>query len=70
MPVTVLHNFTSGAAGDGSNPASLIQGQNGDFYGVTTSGAANGFGTVFQLDPGGNLTSLYVATSANLSPPG
>jgi uncharacterized repeat protein (TIGR03803 family) len=31
----------------------------GDFYGTTNHGGANGGGTVFQITPGGALTSLY-----------
>ena len=49
---------------DGTNGAtpvytSLIQGTDGDFYGTTIGGGANGSGTVFQITSGGTLTTLY-----------
>ena len=45
---------------DGSiPPAGLIQGTDGSFYGVTTSGGEAGSGTVFKINPKGNLTTLY-----------
>jgi uncharacterized repeat protein (TIGR03803 family) len=37
----------------------LIQVPNGNFYGTTYTGGANGHGTVFKLSPGGSLTTLY-----------
>jgi uncharacterized repeat protein (TIGR03803 family) len=44
---------------DGGNPfAGLVQATNGDLYG-TTSGAGDGYGTVFKITPGGTLTTLY-----------
>jgi uncharacterized repeat protein (TIGR03803 family) len=45
---------------DGSEPeAGLTQGSDGNFYGTTYAGGANGFGTVFELTPSGTLTTLY-----------
>jgi hypothetical protein len=44
---TTLHSF-DGA--DGSTPlATLVQGANGTFYGITLEGRTNGQGTVFSL---------------------
>jgi uncharacterized repeat protein (TIGR03803 family) len=37
----------------------LIQAANGNLYGTTSSGGANGYGTVYQLTPGGIFTKLY-----------
>jgi uncharacterized repeat protein (TIGR03803 family) len=37
----------------------VIQGTNGQLYGTTSSGGANGFGTVFGVSPSGVLTNLY-----------
>ncbi len=45
---------------DGASPdAGLVQGANGNFYGTTYWGGVNGSGTVFQVTPGGVLTTLY-----------
>ena len=56
---TVLHSFTGGAT-DGSLPAAaLIQGSDGDFYGTTSTGGTNSFGTVFKITPTGVETVLY-----------
>jgi uncharacterized repeat protein (TIGR03803 family) len=61
---TSLVNF-NGA--NGASPyASLTQGTDGDFYGTTGAGGANGncnisggCGTIFKVTPGGTLTTLY-----------
>jgi uncharacterized repeat protein (TIGR03803 family) len=37
----------------------LVQASNGDFYGTTEIGGANGWGTVFRIAPSGTLTTLY-----------
>jgi len=38
---------------------SLVQGANGDMYGTTYEGGANGAGTIFRLTPAGALTTLH-----------
>jgi uncharacterized repeat protein (TIGR03803 family) len=44
----------------GSTPyADVIQGLDGNLYGTTTSGGANGEGTVYKLTPSGTLTTIY-----------
>jgi uncharacterized repeat protein (TIGR03803 family) len=49
---TTLYEFGA-AAGDGTNPvAALIFDGNGNLYGTTESGGANGKGAVFELSPG------------------
>src|ERR1700691_3149163 len=54
---TTIHNFVGT---DGANPyAALIQATNGDGYGTTENGGANGSGTVFKITPTGTLTTLY-----------
>jgi uncharacterized repeat protein (TIGR03803 family) len=54
---SVLHSFDRA---DGENPyAGVIQGNDGNFYGTTGVGGANGYGTVFQLTPSGTLTIRY-----------
>jgi len=64
---TVLHAFCSVAGCvDGANPtASLIQDAEGNLYGTTYSGGANGGGTVFKVDNNGNETVLYSFCSAS-----
>jgi len=57
--LTTLHTFSGN---DGANPYDrLAQGTDGSFYGTTQSGGsgAYGYGTVFKITPGGNLTSLH-----------
>lgn len=56
--LTSLHNFSGP---DGSVPgAALTVNSNGIFYGTSIGGGANyQYGTVFQLTPGGTLTTLH-----------
>ena len=54
--------FTSLFGFDGTNgyaPESLIQGPNGNFYGTTVQGGASVGGTIFEITPDGQLTTLY-----------
>lgn len=56
---SVLYAFSIGTA-DGKNPnGGLIQAKDGDFYGVTFSGGAHGFGSVYMVTPAGAETVLY-----------
>ncbi len=56
--LTPLWQFTGGT--DGSEPeAPLIQGFDANFYGTTSAGTSNGFGTVFEITSSGTLTSLH-----------
>jgi uncharacterized repeat protein (TIGR03803 family) len=60
--LTTLYSFCSkSSCADGSNPwAGLIQATDGDLYGTTSLGGANGnYGTVFKITSGGALTTLY-----------
>ncbi len=57
-----LYSFSAGA--DGSEPFSILQGSDGNFYGITSEGGGStscpsGCGVVYQLNPSGKLTSLY-----------
>src|ERR1039458_2799327 len=58
---TALYSFClQNGCPDGTNPyAGLVQATNGDFYGTTSQGGANGGGTVFKITPTGTLTTLY-----------
>jgi uncharacterized repeat protein (TIGR03803 family) len=52
-----LHSFN---ATDGSLPyAGLVQGTDGNFYGVTTAGGTIGGGTAFQMTSAGAVTTLH-----------
>src|ERR1039458_6384026 len=55
---TTLHSFDGT---DGENPyyAGLVQATNGNLYGTTYGGGANGYGTVYKITPGGTLTTVY-----------
>ncbi len=56
----VIYTFCSSSnCADGSNPSSLIQTSNGDFYGTTQQGGAYHGGTVFRLDSSNTLTVLH-----------
>ena len=49
---------------DGDNPnGALVQGANGNFYGTTSSQFGSGYGTIFEITPGGALTTLYTFCS-------
>ena len=60
--VTTLYSFCAQTnCPDGQEPqGGLVQGRDGNFYGVTVGGGANGsYGTIFKITPGGALTTLY-----------
>jgi uncharacterized repeat protein (TIGR03803 family) len=55
--LTTLYSFNGT---DGAAPfAGLVQASDGNFYGTTDFGGANGDGTVFKITPSGTLTTLY-----------
>ena len=55
--LTTLHSFDST---DGAYPwAALVQATDGNLYGTTQEGGANGYGTVFKITPSGTLTTLH-----------
>jgi uncharacterized repeat protein (TIGR03803 family) len=60
--LTTLYSFCSQAdCADGESPLlnSLVQGRDGNFYGTTPMGGTHGSGTVFEITPEGQLTTLY-----------
>ena len=62
--LTNLWEFTGGS--DGASPyAGLVQGSDGNFYGTTYGGGANGNGTVFRITPSGTLTTLWSFTGGS-----
>jgi uncharacterized repeat protein (TIGR03803 family) len=62
--LTTLHNFCSEEnCADGSGPNGLVQAANGNFYGTTYWNGAYDGGTVFEMTPGGALTTLFAFCS-------
>jgi uncharacterized repeat protein (TIGR03803 family) len=58
--LTTLYSFCSQRdCTDGHNPNGLTIGSNGNLYGTTAVGGANGNGTVFEVSGAGELTTLY-----------
>jgi uncharacterized repeat protein (TIGR03803 family) len=54
--LTTLHSF-DGRDGDGPN--GLVQATDGNLYGTSSGGGANGYGTIFKITPGGTLTTTH-----------
>ena len=65
--VTSLHSFClETGCTDGKIPMGVTMGTDGNLYGITSGGGANGGkGTVFEITPSGELTTLYTFTSTN-----
>jgi uncharacterized repeat protein (TIGR03803 family) len=64
---TPLYQFClgGGSCTDGSNPnkfGPLVQYSDGNFYGLTAAGGANGHGTIYKVTSAGALTTLYSFT--------
>jgi uncharacterized repeat protein (TIGR03803 family) len=59
--LTTLYRFCAQTGClDGDNPnTGLIQSSDGNFYGATSGGGANGNGSIFKITPEGTLTTLY-----------
>jgi uncharacterized repeat protein (TIGR03803 family) len=55
--LTTLHSFDGTDGADSS--AVLVQATDGNLYGTTRLGGANGAGTVFKITPSGTLTTLH-----------
>jgi uncharacterized repeat protein (TIGR03803 family) len=57
--LNVLYSFGANGSGDGANPATtagLVIDTQGNLYGTTTAGGAQGEGTVFEVSPGSGGT--------------
>jgi uncharacterized repeat protein (TIGR03803 family) len=63
--VQTVHQFTGSP--DGDNPTGgLMQASDGNYYGTTRTGGANGFGSVFQMDGQSYaITVIYSFTNLN-----
>jgi uncharacterized repeat protein (TIGR03803 family) len=61
---SVLYQFDNNVAPGALPYAGLVRDATGNLYGTTTygcdSGAPQGWGTVFKLDPSGKLTNLHI----------
>jgi uncharacterized repeat protein (TIGR03803 family) len=59
--LAVVYSFCQkGGCTDGDSPRCvLVQGSDGNFYGTTSSGGVDGYGTVFKVTPAGTLTTLH-----------
>lgn len=58
--LTTLYTFCSKSeCADGKTPSALMLASNLNFYGTTAAGGAYGYGTVFKITSGGELTTLY-----------
>jgi uncharacterized repeat protein (TIGR03803 family) len=70
--LTTLYSFCAQAnCIDGVEPgAALVIGTDGNFYGSTQAGGANGGGTIFRMTPGGELTTLHSFCDQNDCPYG
>ena len=55
-----FHEIHAFSGIDGQQPiGGLVSGSDGFLYGSTTYGAFSGYGTVFQIDPSGRVTTLH-----------
>ena len=57
---SVLHNLNG--TSDGSQPGPLVEGSDGNLYGVALEGGVNSSGTFFRITPSGSFTVLYPFT--------
>lgn len=70
---TQLYRFSVGVFGgngpDGGFPGPLMKAQDGNLYGLTSSGGAHGYGTLFRLFPTGGAGRIYSFESPNRTSP-
>ncbi|HZZ14485.1 MAG TPA: choice-of-anchor tandem repeat GloVer-containing protein [Candidatus Sulfotelmatobacter sp.] len=69
--LTTLYSFCvlGNPCPDGKSPGDgLVQATDGNFYGTTASGGANGSGTIYSITPGGTLTTIHSFAGADVRP--
>ena len=57
--LTVQHSFCAQSCADGYDPWGFVQGFNGKLYGSTANGGAYDSGTIFEITPAGEFTTIY-----------
>jgi uncharacterized repeat protein (TIGR03803 family) len=63
----VLHRFNDGSVtNDGQQPTSIFEASDGNFYGTTSAGGANGDGAIFKMNVQGTTSIFNSATSGGL----
>jgi uncharacterized repeat protein (TIGR03803 family) len=63
VALKTLHTFGTPVTGD--NPSGVIQGNDGNLYGLNTEGGSAGLGTIFRMTPGGKVTVLHSFTGGD-----
>ena len=65
LSAQTLTNFVLFGGTNGADPAGpLVQGADGNLYGTTNRGGAAALGTIFEVTPGGTLTTLHSFSGA------
>lgn len=66
----ILSTLVSFNGTNGANPgAALVQSTDGNFYGTTVAGGANGYGVIFRTSPWGLMTNLASFANTNGAAP-
>ncbi|HEX8532440.1 MAG TPA: choice-of-anchor tandem repeat GloVer-containing protein, partial [Cytophagales bacterium] len=61
----LLHNFNYSHANGSAPLGSLVEGSDGNLYGMTSSGGSSGGGTIFRISPTGAFALLHSFDYAN-----
>ena len=56
---TDMHDFNNSDGCCANYPSTLLQGQDGNIYGATTTGGKLGGGNIFRMTPAGTFTDIY-----------